>query len=145
MFRFSQWKQQDFDAVVAKTPAELESWMGVLVDAGVDILDASTRRFDQPCFEGSDMTLAGWTGKVSGKPVMAVGSIGLAKDMYNRPTEAAAIDPSTLDRVMYFMERGEFDLIGVGRSLIADPTWAVKARTGEPFIPYSANALAKLY
>ena len=29
------------------------------------------------------------------------------------------------------MERGEFDLVAVGRALIADPDWAVKVRDGD--------------
>lgn len=145
MFRFSQWKQQDFDAVVAETPREMEQWLGVLVDAGVDILDASTRRWHVPAFEGSDITVAGWARKLTGMPTMAVGSIGLAQDMYNRPTAGCAIATASLDPVIERMEQDEFDLIGVGRSFVADPAWAVKARTGEPFEPYTREALERLY
>ena len=144
MFRFSQWKQQDFDAKVAATPAELERWLGVLVDAGVDILDPSTRVFDTPAFEGSDLSLAGWTRKLTGKPTMAVGSIGLEKDLYAHMTAGDHISASNLDRVIAAFERGEFDMVGVGRSLIADPAWAVRARAGVPFIPYTLEALATL-
>ncbi|KQX23532.1 MULTISPECIES: NADH:flavin oxidoreductase [unclassified Sphingomonas] len=145
MFRFSQWKQQDFDARIADTPDELGAWLGLLVDAGVDILDASTRMFDAPGFEGSDLSLAGWTRKLTGKPTMAVGSIGLSKDLYERPSETQAIAASGLDRVMARMAAGEFDLAGVGRSLIADPEWAVRARSGEPFKPYTLEATTRLY
>ncbi len=145
MFRFSQWKQQDFDAQVAATPAELERWLAVLVDAGVDILDPSTRVFDAPAFEGSDISLAGWTRKLTGKPTMAVGSIGLEKDLYAQMTASQGIGASKLDRVMARFERGEFDLVGVGRSLIADPAWAVRARTGEAFMPYTLEHLATLH
>lgn len=144
MFRFSQWKQQDFDAKVAATPAELERWLGVLVDAGVEILDPSTRVFDKPAFDGSDLSLAGWTRKLTGKPTMAVGSIGLEKDLYAQMTAAEGISAANLDRVMAGFERGEFDLIGVGRSLVADPAWAIKARAGEPFKPFTLESLATL-
>ncbi len=144
MFRFSQWKQQDFDAKVAATPAELERWLGVLVDAGVEILDPSTRKFDTPAFEGSELSLAGWTRKLTGKPTMAVGSIGLEKDLYANMVAGDHISGSNLDKVMAAFERGEFDLVGVGRSLIADPAWAVRARAGEPFKPYTLDALATL-
>lgn len=144
MFRFSQWKQQDFDAKVAGTPAELERWLGVLVDAGVSILDPSTRVFDEPAFTESDLSLAGWTRKLTGKPTMAVGSIGLNKDFFSRPTVEEGVSADTLERVMRRFDRGEFDLIGVGRSLIADPGWAIRAREGAPFKPYSADALLTL-
>ncbi len=144
MFRFSQWKQQDFDARVAGTPVELERWLGVLVDAGVDILDPSTRVFDTPAFEGSDLSLAGWTRKLTGKPTMAVGSIGLEKDLYAEMMPGQAIAASNLDRVMARFERGEFDLVGVGRAMIADPAWAIRAREGTPFKPYTLEDLATL-
>ncbi len=144
MFRFSQWKQQDFDAKVAGTPAELERWLGALVDAGVDMLDPSTRVFDAPAFEGSDLSLAGWTRKLTGKPTMAVGSIGLTKDLYADMTSGQAIAAGKLDHVMARFKDGEFDLVGVGRPLIADPTWAVRARLGQPFKPYTLEALNTL-
>ena len=145
MFRFSQWKQQDFDARIALTPAELERWLGLLVDAGVDVLDASTRVFDTPAFPGSDLSLAGWTRKLTSKPTLAVGSIGLNKDLFERPADDGGTASNNLDRVMARMNRGEFDLIGLGRTLIADPAWAKRALNGEPFIPYTAGALATLY
>ncbi len=57
LLRFSQWKQQDFTARLATSPAELERFLRPLVDAGVDCFHCSTRRFWEPEFpeEGSDM------------------------------------------------------------------------------------------
>jgi 2,4-dienoyl-CoA reductase-like NADH-dependent reductase (Old Yellow Enzyme family) len=40
--------------------------------------------------------------------------------------------------------RGEFDLIAVGRGLIMDPSWVIKARTGAPFAPFRLQAYATL-
>lgn len=37
ILRLSQWKQQDYTAKLAPTPASLEDWILPLVDAGVDI------------------------------------------------------------------------------------------------------------
>ncbi len=45
ILRVSQWKQQDFEARLAATPDELEQWLQPLVEAGVDIVHASQRRF----------------------------------------------------------------------------------------------------
>ena len=45
--------------------------------AGVDVFHASTRRFWEPAFEGSGRTLAAWTRHITGKPVIAVGGLGL--------------------------------------------------------------------
>ena len=77
IFRFSQWKMNDFKAKLAKTPDELERFLQPLVNAGVDIFHCSTRRFWEAEFDGSDLNLAGWTKKLSGKPVISVGSVGL--------------------------------------------------------------------
>ncbi len=53
VFRFSQWKQQDFKAKLAHTPQELEEVLGPIADAGVDVFDGSIRYFDRAEFEGS--------------------------------------------------------------------------------------------
>ncbi|MDH5433430.1 MAG: 12-oxophytodienoate reductase, partial [Gammaproteobacteria bacterium] len=45
ILRFSQWKQQNYNAKLANTPEELEQFLKPLVDAGVDIFHCSTRRF----------------------------------------------------------------------------------------------------
>ena len=81
IFRFSQWKQQDYDARLAETPEELKAFLTPLVDAGVDIFHCSTRRYWEKEFENADtdnhLNLAGWTKKLTGKPVITVGSVGL--------------------------------------------------------------------
>lgn len=80
IFRFSQWKAKAYDAQLAASPAELETLLGPLVDAGVDVLHPSTRRHYVPALDGSPLSLAGWTKKVSGLPVISVGSVGLATE-----------------------------------------------------------------
>ncbi|WP_455906392.1 oxidoreductase, partial [Metapseudomonas otitidis] len=77
IFRFSQWKQQDYTARLVQTSEELEGFLKPLSEAGVDIFHCSTRRFWEPEFEGSDLNLAGWTRKLTGKPTITVGSVGL--------------------------------------------------------------------
>ena len=52
-FRFSQWKQQDFRARLATTPAELEQLLTPLAEAGVDVFDGSIRYFNRAEFDGS--------------------------------------------------------------------------------------------
>jgi len=63
VLRFSQWKLQDFDAKLARTPQELEKFLSTLAATGVDAFHCSTRRFWEPEFQGSDLNLAGWTKK----------------------------------------------------------------------------------
>ncbi|WP_342363248.1 NADH:flavin oxidoreductase [Terrarubrum flagellatum] len=124
-FRFSQWKQQDYAAKLADTPRELADVLEPLRDAGVSLFHCSTRRAWEPGFpdEGA-RTLAGWTKLLTGAPVIAVGSVGL-----DRPGLRAA-EPASVAPVAEAFARGEFDLLAVGRALLADPEWVRKARDG---------------
>src|SRR5262249_44828081 len=61
--RISQWKIGNYDAKLAENPAELEALLAPIVEAGVSLFHCSTRRFWEPAFAGSDLTLAGWTKK----------------------------------------------------------------------------------
>ncbi|ALR22776.1 12-oxophytodienoate reductase [Sphingobium baderi] len=144
MFRFSQWKQQDYQALLARTPGELETMLRPLVDAGVDIFDASTRKFDMPAFDGSDLTLAGWARQLTGLPAMAVGGVGLDRDLYGSYAAGGSAGIDNLAGVRRRMTAGEFDLIGVGRALIADPQWARKAERGESFLPFDPATVRNL-
>ncbi|WP_419827155.1 12-oxophytodienoate reductase [Sphingomonas sp.] len=130
LFRISQWKTKMYDARIVHSPAELEQWVQPLADAGVDIFDCSQRRYWEPEFDGSDLNLAGWTKKLTGCPTMTVGSIGLATDVMTdiETNELSAPTPATIQGVAERLERGEFDLVAVGRAMIADPDWAIKVR-----------------
>lgn len=124
-FRFSQWKQQDYTVRLADTPEQLLDVLGPLVDAGVSILHASTRRLWEPGFpEFGDLTLAGWTKRLTGVPVIAVGGAGL-----DRPGLRAA-EPASLGVLQAPLGRGDFDILAVGRALLADPRWLEKIRAG---------------
>lgn len=144
-FRFSQWKQQDFSARLASTPQELERFLTPLADAGVDMFDCSTRRFWQPEFEGSDLNLAGWTKKLTGRITATVGSVTLDKDLFDSFGQKTAY-ANNLARLVEMMERGDFDMVSIGRALIADPEWAnkVRARAHASLSPYCPSLLATL-
>lgn len=132
-YRFSQHKQQDYTARIAENPDELGVILGALVDAGVDVLDASIRRFDAPAFEGSDLSLAGWAKKLTGAHTMAVGSIGLGKSLHDSRIEGAAAP--VMDNIAEVRRRvsdAEFDLVAIGRLHLADPALATILRTGAP-------------
>jgi 2,4-dienoyl-CoA reductase-like NADH-dependent reductase (Old Yellow Enzyme family) len=129
-FRISQWKTKWYDARIVESPTELEEWVQPLADAGVDIFDCSQRRYWEPEFDGSELNLAGWVKKLTGRPTMTVGSVGLATDVMKdfETNEVSAPTPSTIQGVAERLDRGEFDLVAVGRALIADPEWANKVR-----------------
>ena len=147
LLRFSQWKQQDFNVKLANTPKEMEGWLQPLVDAGVDILHCSTRRFWEPEFPDtdSDMNLAGWTKKLSGLPTISVGSVSLNADFISAFRQAGA-ETVGIERLVEMMERGDFDLIAVGRALIANPDWPNKVRAGkmDELRNYEPSILAEL-
>lgn len=150
IFRFSQWKQQDYRAKLAQTPNELEEILVPLAEAGVDVFDASVRYFDTPAFAGSDMGLAGWAKKLTGKLSMTVGGVGINKDtgLPNSKAHEAAVSGvaafDNLDLVARRFERGEFDLVAVGRALIGDPDWTRKALSGEVPRAYDPGDLNRL-
>ncbi|MBM7277195.1 12-oxophytodienoate reductase [Gordonia rubripertincta] len=135
-YRFSQHKQQDYTAQVATTPAELGLVLGALAEAGVDVFDASNRRFDVPAFEGSELSLAGWAKKLTGAHAMAVGSVGLGKTLRDSRIEGAAPVVDNIDEVARRIAADEFDLIAIGRMHLADPALATTLRTGAPLTPF---------
>ena len=130
-FRFSQWKEVAYEARIVESPDELGRLLEMLEKAGVDLLHPSTRRFFDPAFSGSDLGLAGWCKQFSDLPVITVGSVGLATDVMN--ALIGTIDDglgleANLAELLRRFERGDFDLVAVGRSLIADPDWPRKIR-----------------
>jgi 2,4-dienoyl-CoA reductase-like NADH-dependent reductase (Old Yellow Enzyme family) len=129
-YRISQWKLQDYAAVLAETPAELEAILAPLVKAGVDMFDCSQRRFWEPAFEGSDLNLAGWVKKLTGLPAMTVGSVGLDAEMMESLGGGQVGHPVSIERVLTALDRGDFDLVGVGRAVLADPQWLKKVESG---------------
>jgi 2,4-dienoyl-CoA reductase-like NADH-dependent reductase (Old Yellow Enzyme family) len=144
--RFSQWKVGDYDAKLVRTPGELEQFLRPLADAGVDIFHCSTRRFWEPEFAGSDLNLAGWTRKLTGKPTITVGSVTLGADVMASFGSPDSVPVTGIDDLLDRLERGEFDLVAVGRALIANPDWAETIRTGPPenLRPFDRSLLTSL-
>jgi len=145
ILRFSQWKQQDFDSKLAYDPGQLEQFLAPLTDAGVDIFHCSTRRFWEPEFEGSNLNLAGWTKQLTGRPTISVGSVGLTEEFIATYREGSA-ELADLDQLIQRMEADEFDLVAVGRALIANPNWPEIIRSGQTdrLKTYSKEQLAEL-
>jgi len=148
ILRFSQWKQQDYSARLAETPNELEAFLNPLSDAGVDIFHCSQRRFWEPEFDDSDLNLAGWTKKLTGKPSITVGSVSLNADFLPEDGDLAFKNGeiASLDQLTHRLENQEFDLVAVGRAIIANPDWAnkVQAEKLDQLIPFDKNMLAEL-
>jgi 2,4-dienoyl-CoA reductase-like NADH-dependent reductase (Old Yellow Enzyme family) len=128
IIRLSQWKQQQFEARIAPTPEEMEEWLLPLSEAGVDIFHCSQRRFWEPEFEGSDLNFAGWAKKITGKATITVGSIGLDGGDFIQSFKGEGAKAGPLDEIERRLDRGDFDLVAVGRALLSDPEWTKKVK-----------------
>ncbi|WP_295769497.1 NADH:flavin oxidoreductase [uncultured Mucilaginibacter sp.] len=145
ILRLSQWKGTAYDNKLAATPQELEAWLNPLADAGVDIFHCSQRRFWEPEFEENDLNFAGWAKKVTGKATITVGSVGLTGE-FLAAFAGESSQPSSLDELLRRMDRGDFDLVAVGRPLLSDPQWVKKIREQrtDELKGFTKDALAKL-
>ncbi|WP_250035246.1 oxidoreductase [Paractinoplanes maris] len=119
--RFSQFKERDYSARIADTPAELGTILNGFREAGADVLHASQRRFWEPAFPGSDRNLAGWAKHLTGLPSITVGSIGLTRDFAGSDRMRELLDRRA---------RGEYDLMALGRVLLGNPAWVRLAEAG---------------
>jgi 2,4-dienoyl-CoA reductase-like NADH-dependent reductase (Old Yellow Enzyme family) len=148
IFRFSQWKQQDYNAKLCQTPAELERLLTLLSDAGVNVFHASTRRFWVSEFEGSDLNLAGWTKKLTDKPVITVGNVGLDADFIGEGNKdlSGTSNPTGIDELLERLGNNEFDLVAIGRALLVDPDWVNKIGVNaiEEIKPFTKKSLMSL-
>ncbi|WP_027386081.1 NADH:flavin oxidoreductase [Chryseobacterium gregarium] len=146
IIRLSQWKQQDYSAKLAHTPEEMEEWLLPLKEAGVDIFHCSQRRFWEPEFEGSDLNFAGWAKKITGQPTITVGSVGLEGDFMSA-FAGQGTEKTDLSELTRRLERGDFDLVAVGRALLQDPEWVKKIKEGktEELLDFSAESMGVLY
>ncbi|TDG00737.1 NADH:flavin oxidoreductase [Paenibacillus piri] len=145
VLRLSQWKSVDYQAKLAVNPDELAQFLSPLVEAGVDVFHCSTRRFWEPEFEGSDLNFAGWVKKLTGKPAITVGSVGLDNE-FLASFKGESAGTANVDTLIEKLSREEFDLVAVGRALLVDPAWAAKIRDGrlDELIPFTPDALRSL-
>jgi 2,4-dienoyl-CoA reductase-like NADH-dependent reductase (Old Yellow Enzyme family) len=143
VLRISQWKQQDYSARLAETPEMLARIFVPLAEAGVDLFHCSQRRHWDEEFPGSPMNLAGWIKRVTGKPVITVGSVGLSGPMSVTDLGAQSDPTPDLSGLADRVAAGEFDLVAVGRALLVDPQWAIKIkqRRFDELLPFTKDAL----
>jgi 2,4-dienoyl-CoA reductase-like NADH-dependent reductase (Old Yellow Enzyme family) len=151
ILRFSQWKQQDYTSKLTQDPAEMEQFLQPLVDAGVDILHASQRRFWEPEFPDVDgpqgLNTAGWAKKLTGLPTITVGSVGLNSDFVTGYATGEGAKATGFEDLIERFTRGEFDLVAIGRALLQDPNWVVKVKDARfaDLMDYDQGALKTLY
>jgi 2,4-dienoyl-CoA reductase-like NADH-dependent reductase (Old Yellow Enzyme family) len=75
-----------------------------------------------------------------------VGSVGLHDSDFLTYLVGGGAEPDAVDALASRLSAGEFDLVAVGRALIADPAWPQKIRTGrmEDLTGFSAEMLETL-
>ena len=149
ILRLSQWKQQDYAARLAETPELMADWLQPLVNAGVDVLHCSQRRFWEPEFPELDgekgLNFAGWAKKLTGAATISVGSVGLSGE-FLAAFGGESSSTVGIENLIERMERDEFDLIAVGRALISNPDWVARIREGDAtkVKGFEATALGEL-
>jgi 2,4-dienoyl-CoA reductase-like NADH-dependent reductase (Old Yellow Enzyme family) len=146
-FRFSQFAEADFAAKPIETPDELAALLSTLRRAGVDLFNVSTRRFWLPEWTGTDdqLSLAGWSRRLTDARVMTVGSVGLSQDLYaSLVDDERSYEPPEYRSLLERFNAGYFDLVAVGRGMFADPNWVTKVASGqiETLIPWKRELIA---
>lgn len=150
ILRISQWKQQDYSARLTETPQEFEAFLKVFADAGVSCIHCSQRRYWEPEFPDVDgengLNTAGWAKKLTGLPTITVGSVGLSSE-FTGSFRGEGSKTRPLSDLIPRLERGEFDLVAVGRALLHDPLWAQKVKEGreKDLLDYDGESLKVLY
>jgi 2,4-dienoyl-CoA reductase-like NADH-dependent reductase (Old Yellow Enzyme family) len=128
------------EAIETRLPGAVELLSGTMREAVLTRL----------CTAVADLyNLAGWTKKITGLPAITVGSVGLkgVDFVHSLRNPGDASEVSDLGELETRLERGEFDLVAVGRALLQDPLWAKKVRDGrsDELMNYEASAMATLY
>lgn len=131
LYRFSQPAPATAPKIF-RDQEELAVHAGALVAAGVDMFDVLSPRFWEPEFAGEDLGLNAWLKKLTGAPVISGGSVGLSHDLMTvlgggQASSTAHLGFEELERRF---DRGDFDLIALGRPILVDPEFLVKVRAG---------------
>lgn len=109
-----------------ESPHEMELFLNALCEAGVDIFECDG--VSTPAFRGSPLSAPAWTRLLSHRPVIASGGIGLPGG-------------SLLPHVRGMLGL-RFDLLAVGRALLADAEWGTKVRESREadIVPFSSRS-----
>jgi len=136
-YRFSQFKEVDYGAVVAVSPKDLGEMLTLLRGRGVDLFNVSSRRFHKPEWpqsEHPEFTIAEWVKSMTDAVVMTCGSVGVNVEMFANLFDDEEPSELTLERDLQFLaqrvRRGTLDLVGVGRMHIANNDFVSKVREG---------------
>ena len=119
VLRFSQWKIISSLQSASRRPRKWDVSRSAC-RRRCRCVSRSPRRFWEGEFEGADLNLAGWAKKLSGIPVITVGSVGLDNEFMSSLREGKPAKQVGFDAVVAMIERGDADLVAVGRALLVD-------------------------
>ncbi|HEX6684632.1 MAG TPA: hypothetical protein VF062_17640 [Candidatus Limnocylindrales bacterium] len=155
--RFSQFKERDYAARIAESPAELATLLNAFATAGADVLHASQRNFADPAFPSSPRNVAdpafpGSPRNVADPafpgpprnfadpafPGSPLNLAGWAKHLTGLPSITVGsvgltrdfVGSSALRNLLHRLDSGEFDLVALGRILLRNPAWVTLAAAG---------------
>ena len=133
LFRFAQCSPLYGRSPLVPSSDDLRHFLGMLCDAGVDIFCCADTQASLPAFGGSRLNLAGWTRLLTGRPAITEGAVGLPGVPVHELAQR--------------LRASEFDLVSVGRALLADCAWGTKVRLSrdEEIIPFSRRSWLHLY
>ncbi|VVD27539.1 protein of unknown function [Paraburkholderia dioscoreae] len=120
------WKKV-VDAVHAEgTPILAQLWhVGQMKQHTVDgLYEAKGADYKPPRRVGPSGLFGG-----IGKPTITVGSIGMTGEHIDTLMGDGS-NVASLDNLLQLADRGDFDLIAVGRGMLVNPDWANKVREG---------------
>ena len=140
----SQWKMNNYQAV-SPTPRKNSTRSWRRSRRGRPRLPLLHAPLLAPGIPGLRPHLAGWVKKLSGRPTVTVGSVGLDNEFIGTfKGEQSGV--TGVERLLDRMERDEFDLVAVGRALLGDPEWATKVFEGrtDELLPFDASMLRTL-
>lgn len=143
VIRLSTWKQQDYTARLVETPEDWAKVVQPIADAGVDAFHLSQRRYWQGEFD-TELNLAAWTKRLTGKATITVGSVSLDNSMAEMMQGRGSSPENNLAPLLEGIERGDFDMVAVGRAMIANPDWPQRISSGAPLKPYRIEMLQTL-
>jgi 2,4-dienoyl-CoA reductase-like NADH-dependent reductase (Old Yellow Enzyme family) len=136
-YRFSQFKEVDYGASVASGPEDLRGMLSLLRTVGVDMFNVSSRRFHKhewPDSAHPHYTIAEWARSLTDAPVMTCGSVGLDVEMFENLFDDKEPAELSVERDLRALaervRRGTLDLVGVGRTHIANNDFVNKVREG---------------
>jgi len=144
--RLSQFTTEDIRELTWKKPNDLAVNVQQLLDAGIDVFHGSQHKLATPGFGDAGPSFAEALKKLSGKPTIGVGGVTYTTAMFETLQGIASRITDPVDAADAIRE-GCVDLVAVGRSLIANPDWCEKVRSGRwsELEVYEKTNLAELY